>query len=71
MNNDKCWCECKKRHVCEIDYVWNPTCSCENGNYLANINDSAIVHDKFIESDNEETKTNLTTFNEKKATCQT
>ena len=26
-NNDKCQCECKKRHVCEKDYVWNsPTC---------------------------------------------
>ena len=23
-NNDKCWCECKKRHVCEKDYIWNP-----------------------------------------------
>ena len=22
-NNGKCWCECKKRHVCEKDYVWN------------------------------------------------
>ena len=27
-NNDKCRCECKKRHVCEKDYVWNPfTCA--------------------------------------------
>ena len=27
-NNDKCRCECKKRHVCEKDCVWNrPTCS--------------------------------------------
>ena len=26
-NNNKCWCECKKVHVCEKDYVWNPaTC---------------------------------------------
>ena len=31
-NNDKCRCECKKRHVCEKDYISNPaTCSCENG----------------------------------------
>ena len=31
-NNHKCWCECRKRHVCEKDYVWNPaTCNCENG----------------------------------------
>ena len=27
-NNKKCLCECKKPHVCEKDYVWNPaTCS--------------------------------------------
>ena len=32
-HNDKCQCECKKCHVCEKDYVWNPaTCNCENGN---------------------------------------
>ena len=31
-NNDKCSCECKKRHVWEKDYAWNPaTCSWENG----------------------------------------
>ena len=23
-NNDKCQCECKKRHLCEKEYVWNP-----------------------------------------------
>ena len=23
-NNDKCRCECKKCHVNEKDYVWNP-----------------------------------------------
>ena len=34
-NNNKCWCECKKCHVCEKDHVWNPaTCSCKNGKYL-------------------------------------
>ena len=22
-NNDKCWCECKKCHVCEKNYIWN------------------------------------------------
>ena len=27
-NNNKCQCECKKRHVCEKKYVWNPaTCN--------------------------------------------
>ena len=32
-NNDKCRCECKKRHVCEKDYVWNPvTCNFETRN---------------------------------------
>ena len=31
-NNDKCRCECKKGHVCEKGYIWNPsTCICENG----------------------------------------
>ena len=29
-NSDKCQCECKKLHVCEKYYVWNPaTCNCE------------------------------------------
>ena len=23
-NYDKCRCECKKPHVCEKDYAWNP-----------------------------------------------
>ena len=28
-NNNKCWCECEKRHLYEKDYVWNPyTCHC-------------------------------------------
>ena len=49
-NNDKCRCECKKRHVCEKDYIWNPaTCSCVNGKYLASImGDSAIMCDEII-----------------------
>ena len=30
-NKDKCRCKCKKRHVCEKDYIWNPsTCSYKN-----------------------------------------
>ena len=72
-NNDKCRCECKKRHVCEKDYIWNPaTCSCENGKYLASImDDSAITCDQVIESNDEETKTIPTNFNEKKAICKT
>ena len=62
-NNDKCQCECKKRNVCEKDYVWDPgTCIFENGKYLASImDDSAIVCDEIIEPHEEETD-----FNEKK-----
>ena len=48
--------------------AWNPaTCNCENGEYLASImHDSAIACDEIIELCNEETKTILTNFNEKK-----
>ena len=55
----KYWCECKRRHVCEKDYIWNPaTWSCENGKYLANImDDSPITSDEVIDSCNKETKT--------------
>ena len=62
-NNDKCWCECKKHHGYEKDYVWNhSTCNCENGKYLASIMaDSATMCDGVIESYDEETN-----FNEKK-----
>ena len=42
-NNDKCRCECKKCHVCEKGYVWNPAkFNCENGKYLASIMDVKI-----------------------------
>ena len=28
----KCWCECKKHHIYEKNYVWNPrACISENG----------------------------------------
>ena len=80
-NNDKFRCGCKKCHVCENDYVWNPaTCSCEKGKYLASIMDvSASICDEIIESYDEdkkaksydETKTIPTNFNEKKTTCKT
>ena len=48
---DKCLCECKRRHVSEIDNVWNPaTCNGKNGTYLASImHDSVITSDKIIE----------------------
>ena len=65
--------------------VWNPvTCSCENEKYFASImDDSAIICDEVIDantkatlndkskSNNEETKTIPTNFNEKKAICKT
>ena len=84
-NNDKCWCECKKCHVCEKGYVWNlATCSYENGYYLESfLDDSAIICDKVIDveadgksddtgkSYDEETERVPTNFNEKKAACKT
>ena len=71
-NNNKCRCECKKHHVCEKkNYVWNPaTCNCQNGKYSASImNNSAIMCDEVTDaeakSNNKETKTVPTNFNEK------
>ena len=45
------WCECKKRHACEKDYILNPAaCGCENGQHLAStVDDSAITCDEIIE----------------------
>ena len=61
-NNHKCRCECKKRHICKKDYIWNSAiCSCENGKYLASImDDSVIICEEIIESYDEETKTDST-----------
>ena len=79
-NNNKCWCECKKYNISEKDYIWNPaTCNCENGKYLASImDDSTIICDEVINADSKqsltddyETSTIPTNFNEKKATCKT
>ena len=78
-NNDKCWCECKKHHICETYYVWNPApCSCENGKYLAStVDGSAIKCDGTVNADAEaksnekETKTFPIIFNEKKVDCKT
>ena len=58
-NNNNCQYECKKRHECEKDNVWNPaTCSCENGKYLASImDDSRIICDEVIESYDEDAET--------------
>ena len=72
MNNDKYWCECKKRYVGEKHYIWNPaTCSSKNEKYLASImDDSAITCDEIIESYEQETRTIPTNFREKKASCK-
>ena len=58
---------CKKRHVCEKDYVWNPaTCNCKNRKYLASIMyDSAIMCDEIVEA------TVPINLNENKANCKT
>ena len=74
-NNDKCWCECKKHHICQKDYVWNSaTCNCENEKHLASIiDDSPTICDEAIESFDEELKTipKTKSFNRKKVTCNT
>ena len=79
-NNNKCHCGRKKRHVCEKDYVWDPsTCNCQNGNYLASImDDSMVICDEVIDADTDvEAKSNneaksydQTNFNGKKETCK-
>ena len=72
-NNDKYRCECKKHHICEKDYVWNPvTCNCENGKYLASIKDDSVnTCTEVIKSYDEEIKTSPTNFDEKNITCKT
>ena len=80
-NNDKCL-SCNNEitinvcHVCEKDYIWNPARrSCQNAKYLASLmNDSAITCDEIkseVKSNNEETKTFHTNFNEKNITYNT
>ena len=51
-NNDKCWCESKKCHAREKDYIWNPaTCNYQNGKYLVYIkDDSMIASDEVIKN---------------------
>ena len=63
-NNDKCWFEYKKHHLCEKDYIWNlASCSCKNGKYLASIiGNSLIPCDKIIEKEKKAVPAN---FNEK------
>ena len=59
-NYDKCQCECKIRHVCGKDYVWNPAKpNCKNEKYLASImDDLAIMLDEVIDSYNDQTNYN-------------
>ena len=43
-NNDKCQRECKKRHICEKHYIWNPSvCNFKNGKYLASVMDNSAI----------------------------
>ena len=62
-NNDKWQWKCKKHHIYEKHYVWDPaTCSCQNGKFLTSIiNDSVITCGEIIK----ETKNTPTNFNEK------
>ena len=55
--NDKFWWECKKHHICEKSYTWNPaTFSCKNGKYLAsNLHNSEITYDEVIEVEERKT----------------
>ena len=66
-NNYKCEFECKKIHICDKEYVWNPSkCICENEKYLESIMaDSAILCDDVINPYDEEIKTIPTNFDEK------
>ena len=77
INDNRCRCECKKRHVYEKDYIWNRAkCTCKNGKYLASImDDSTITCGEIIDakakSYDEKTKTVPTNFNEKnKVDCK-
>ena len=50
--------ECKKRHICEKDYLWNPApFNCENGKYLASIMDK-IICDEIIDEKERKKKKN-------------
>ena len=75
-NNDKYQYECKKHHICEKDYIWNPAlCSFENGRYLVSfMDDSVITCDEIIDAEatsiDEEAKTVSTNFNEKNISCK-
>ena len=69
-NKNTCWWVSKTSCMWKY-YIWNPaTCRCKNGKYLASImDDPEVMCDEFInaeaKSNNEETKTVPTNFNEK------
>ena len=40
----ECQYDCKKYHICEKDYIWNPaTCCCKKWKYLASIMDAWVI----------------------------
>ena len=75
-NNNKCWCEFKKRHACKKD------CACillhvvvNMENYLETITDNSLIMcDEIIDAETElndkETKVIPTNFNKKSITCK-
>ena len=60
---------CKKRHLCEKDYVWNhATCNCENGKYLASIMDNSVtICDEVAESNDEDADAEAKSSNKAKS----
>ena len=61
---------CKKYHIWENDYIWNPAkCSCENDKYLASIIENSVI--TCGENIDAEETTVTTNFNKNKATCKT
>ena len=73
----KCKFDGKKHHICEKDYIWNPsTFNFKNGIYLASIIDASLIMcDEIIDANaklnNKETKIAPTNFNEINVTCKT
>ena len=73
ISESKTLTELRRRNICEKDYIWNLAAfSCKNGKDLANImDDSVIMFDKIIDAEaklhDEELRTILTSFNEKRS----
>ena len=53
QNSSKCSCECKKHHIYEKDYIWDPASySCKNDKYLASIiYNSVTTFDQIIDAE--------------------